>query len=58
MFVLNGSKLSLLPNIYDVDAVGIGATNKEFLAPNSITSFLRDDQSYLSVQGFSFQRSN
>jgi hypothetical protein len=33
-----GSKLSLFPIIYAVEAVGIGASNKELRAPNFITS--------------------
>ncbi len=57
-FVVYGSKLSLFPKIYDVEAVGIGATRSEFLVPCSITSFLKDSQSYLSVGGFSFHMSN
>lgn len=53
-----GSNDSLFPSIWDVEAVGIGATNKEFLAPNYLTSYLKASQSYLLVYGFSFQRSN
>lgn len=34
-----GSKLSVLPNIYDVEAVGINAVNNEFLIPYYMTSF-------------------
>jgi len=40
MFVVYGSKLSLLPRIYEVEAVGIGAINSEFLAPYCLTSAL------------------
>src|SRR6187402_198682 len=49
MFEVYGSKHSLLPNICEVDAVGIGATNNEFLTPCSITSALNDSQSQRSV---------
>lgn len=38
-FEVYGSKLSLFPRIYEVEAVGIGATSNEFLAPCSMTSF-------------------
>ena len=58
MFEVYGSKLSLFPKIYEVEAVGIGATSKEFLAPNSITSFLNYSQLYLFVAGFSCHKSN
>ena len=33
MFDVNGSKLSLFPRIWEVLAVGIGATSREFLTP-------------------------
>ena len=41
-----GSKLSLFPKIYDVEAVGIGAVNREFLKPYFLISSLRPSQSY------------
>lgn len=56
-FDVYGSKDSLLPKIYDVDAVGIGATNKEFLIPYYITSFLSESQSNLP-EGLWFHISN
>jgi hypothetical protein len=58
MLVVYGSKLSLLPRIYEVEAVGIGAISSEFLAPNFFTFSLRASQSYLCVGGFSFHISN
>lgn len=39
IFEVYGSKHSLLPKICEVEAVGIGATNKEFLTPCFFTSF-------------------
>ena len=57
-FEVTGSKLSLFPNTYEVDAVGIGASNKEFLAPNCITSLLSFSQSYRFEAGLTSQRSN
>src|SRR5574343_1407439 len=38
MLEVYGSKASLLPKICEVEAVGIGAINKEFLTPCCITS--------------------
>jgi hypothetical protein len=58
MLVVYGSKLSLFPKIYEVEAVGIGASKRLFLAPCCITSFLIPSQSYLVVAGFSFHKSN
>jgi hypothetical protein len=45
MFDVKGSKLSLLPKIWEVLAVGMGATSKEFLAPCWITSYRNFSQS-------------
>lgn len=56
-FVVYGSKLSLLPNIYEVDAVGIGAINNEFLIPWILISFFKVSQSYPFV-GTLFHKSN
>ena len=39
ILLVNGSKHSLFPNICDVLAVGIGATNSEFLSPYLIILF-------------------
>ena len=44
---VNASKVSLLPNIYAEDAVGIGAKRREFLMPYFYMSFLRESQSYI-----------
>ena len=57
-FDVHGSKLSLLPRIYDVEAVGIGARSKELRAPYFMTSLRSPSQSYLVEQGLTFQRSN
>jgi len=53
-----GSKLSLFPRIYEVEAVGMGASNNEFLAPYLMTSYLSLSQSYLVEHGLTSQRSN
>lgn len=53
-----GSKLSLLPKIYEVEAVGIGANKSEFLAPYLMTSDLNASQSYLVDLGDLFHKSN
>jgi hypothetical protein len=53
-----GSKLSLFPRIYEVEAVGMGASNNEFLAPCLITSSLNFSQSYLPEVGFLSHKSN
>lgn len=55
---VQGSKLSLFPRIYEVEAVGIGASNKEFLAPYFITSSFNCSQSYLPEVGFLSHKSN
>ena len=52
-FVVNGSNASLFPKICAVDAVGIGATNNEFLTPYFITSFLNAFQSHLPDKSLS-----
>lgn len=43
-----GSNVSMLPNIYDVDAVGIGAISKEFLTPYCLICYHKVVQSQLS----------
>lgn len=53
---MNASNVSLFPRIYDVDAVGIGATNKEFLIPYFFMSSFKEFQSY--ILAYLFQRSN
>ena len=53
MFEVYGSKHSLFPNICDVLAVGIGATNKEFLTPFLSTFFLKSAQSQFPLSSFS-----
>jgi hypothetical protein len=45
IFELNGSKHSLFPNIYDVDAVGINAVTVEFLTPYYFIFSLKLSQS-------------
>ncbi|MNL10697.1 hypothetical protein D3C87_1315040 [compost metagenome] len=58
MFEVYGSKHSLLPKICEVDAVGIGATNKELYTP-SLTTFLRNaSQSQRPLSGVTFHKSN
>ena len=52
----DGSKDSVFPRIWAVDAVGIGANNREFLQPCSARSFLSWAQSHLE-DGVTFQRS-
>merc|ERR1719397_535954 len=49
IFDVYGSKHSLLPKIWEVDAVGIGATNKLFLTPYFLISFLKPFQSQFSL---------
>ena len=49
MLLVYGSKHSLFPNICEVDAVGIGATNKEFLTPYCFTSSFNVAHSQRSV---------
>lgn len=44
---VKASKVSLFPNIYAEDAVGIGANRREFLIPYVYMSFLRVSQSYI-----------
>jgi hypothetical protein len=44
---VKASKVSLFPRIYEVDAVGIGATKREFLIPYLTIYFLRESQSYM-----------
>ena len=51
---VNGSNDSLLPKICAVDAVGIGATNNEFLTPYVTTSFLNFFQSQRPDNSSSF----
>ena len=48
-----GSKHSLFPKICEVDAVGIGATNNEFLTPFFFISFLSLAQSHLPLKSSS-----
>ena len=43
-----GSKHSLFPRIWAVEAVGIGAKRREFLTPCSITSFFKTSHSQRS----------
>lgn len=57
IYLVKGSTLSLLPKIWAVEAVGIGATSREFLRPCSAILAFRPAQSCLSV-GFTPQRSN
>ena len=57
-FEVYGSNDSLLPKIYEVDAVGMGESKSEFLTPCSITCFLKASQSYLSCLGLTFHKSN
>ena len=45
MFEVKGSNDSLLPRICDVDAVGMGAQSREFLAPKRMTFWRRPSQS-------------
>ena len=52
--VVNGSNASLFPKICAVDAVGIGATNNEFLTPLDFISFLKDFQSQRPDKSESF----
>src|SRR5690606_10205550 len=49
-----GSKHSLLPNICEVLAVGIGATNNEFLTPCFLTSLRSFAQSQRPLSSSSF----
>ena len=42
-----GSNASVFPKIWAVDAVGIGATNKELRMP-CCARFLKESQSYIS----------
>ena len=56
MFDVNGSKDSLLPKIWAVEAVGIGARSNEFRQPCSARSFLNWAQSHLLL-GVTFHRS-
>ena len=58
MFEVYGSNASLFPKICEVEAVGIGATNNEFLTPCFITSFLKPAQSQRpeSSSSLMFQR--
>ena len=56
-YLVKGSTLSLLPKICAVEAVGMGATRREFLRPCSAILAFRPSQSCLSV-GFTPQRSN
>lgn len=56
-YLVKGSTLSLLPKIWAVEAVGIGATSREFRRPCSAILAFRPAQSCLSV-GFTPQRSN
>ena len=54
---VKGSKDSQFPKIYEVLAVGIGATNKEFLKPCNLIYSFKLSQSY-SAEGLTSQRSN
>ena len=56
MLVVNASKASLFPRIYEVEAVGIGATSREFLIPYFLISSLSWDQ--LWFFGCTFHISN
>ncbi len=56
MLEVYGSKHSLFPNICDVDAVGIGATNREFLTPYFATSSFKTSHSHLG-EGVTFHMS-
>merc|ERR1719263_458977 len=56
MFDVNGSKDSLFPKIWAVEAVGIGARSNEFLHPCSARSLRNLAQSHLE-EGVTFQRS-
>ncbi len=57
MFDYYGSKDSEFPKIYDVDAVGIGEVNREFIIPYFIIDFFKDSQSKLFF-GTKFHKSN
>ena len=50
-FEVYGSKHSLLPKIWEVDAVGIGANNNEFLTPCFLTFCFSFVQSHLPESG-------
>merc|ERR1719399_2612794 len=56
MLLVKGSKLSLLPRIWAVDAVGIGARRSELRQPCSARSRLSWAQSHLLL-GVTFHRS-
>ena len=47
-FEVRGSNDSVLPMIWAVDAVGIGAVSNEFRAPYCTKSWRSEDQGYLS----------
>lgn len=56
MFVVKASNASLFPNTYEVEAVGIGATNKEFHIPYFLIYSFKSLQGY--IVGLAFHMSN